>query len=562
MANREDVGKNVGSALSSALTSVRNGALRLRNGIMAALPGERPAWLVVELSGAFPARLQKRKFMSVDAVLGKERQLSQQELQALVTALLAVDWLTGVVVRLNDLSPDWATAFAVRRQLERLKQGGKRLIITATYVRDVDYYIASVADEVVLPEGAELWANGTAVTVTYRADFLDRFGVKFQKLAIKEYKSAMDDLALSQMSDGQRQQMTALLDSFKQTFAQQVADSRQKPATQVAGWLDQGITSAAGALKVGMIDRVAYEDELLDQQHKPLAAGARYLPRPLASTAPKRVALVSLEGAIIPGKSRKSPFPLPLLGDSMAGSETVVSALRAAGKDERTAAVVFHVESGGGSPLASDLIWREIKLLAERLPVVAVMGGVAASGGYYVLTHATKVMAAPNTITGSIGVVSGKFVLQEFNAKYGFNPQTLKSGRYADLMTSARPYDDEERALVQRYMDEVYDRFVTRVAQGRGLAPERVNEIGRGRVWSGADAQQIGLVDELGDVAAAVALAKELAGLKQNAPVWNVQAPQRYVLPVGQDAAGALRFVAPLLSERGLLVMPFQLRVL
>ena len=556
MANKGKDGTNAFAAgLATAVTSVRNGAIRLRNAIAKVLPGDRPGWVVLELTGPFRPRKSKRKLLSPDTLMGKELTLTQEELEALVSALLEAEWLEGVVVRLQDLALDWASAYAVRRQLERLREGGKRLVVTANHLRDLEYYVATVGHEIVVPDSGEMNVNGMALTSTYMADFLARFGMSVDKLAIREYKSAMDNFARSSMSEGQREQMTVLLESIHQHFLRTTAAGRSQDPAAVRSWVDEGVTSATQAAEIGMVDRVAYEDEFISKDHKPLAAAAQFLTRPVRSTAPGRVALVSLEGNIIPGKSRKPPVPLPLFGDRMAGSETLVSALRAAGKDKRTKAVVFHVDSGGGSALASDLIWREVKLLAARMPVVAVMGAVAGSGGYYVLTHATKVLAAPTTITGSIGVVSLKPVMEEFNRKYGFNPETLKTGRYANLYSSAQPWDDEERALVSRYMEDVYDRFVTRVAEGRGLSKERVNEIGRGRLWSGQDAIEVGLVDELGDVGNAIDLAKNLAGLPANAAVWNVQAPQKYVLPVGTDAESFMATLAPLWKERAVLMM-------
>lgn len=557
MANDGKDGSSAFAAtVATAVTSVRNGGTRLRNAIVRVLPGERPAWVVLELSGSFQPRKAKRKLFSPDALLGKERTLSQQELQDLVTALLEADWLTGVVVRLQDLALDWASAYAVRRQLQRLKDGGKRLVITANTLGNADYYVATVGHEIVVPDSGEMNVNGVALTTTFKSEFLARFGLSLDKLAIREYKSAMDEFARSSMSEGQREQGTVLLGSIHEHFLRTVGASRSVEPGAVRRWVDDGVTSATQAAEVGMVDRVAYEDEFLGKKHRHLASAAQFLTRQVRATSPGRVAFVSLEGAIIPGKSRKPPVPLPLLGDRMAGSETLVRALRAAGKDKLTKAVVFHVDSGGGSALASDLIWREVKLLAERMPVVAVMGAVAGSGGYYVLTHATKVLAAPTTITGSIGVLTAKPVMEEFNARYGFNPETLKTGRFADLYSSAHAFDDEERELLMRYMDGVYDRFVTRVADGRDLTKERVNEIGRGRLWSGADAIEVGLVDELGDVGSAVSLAKRLAALPPNAPVWSVEAPSKYVLPVGGDVESLVGAVAPLWKERALLMMP------
>jgi protease IV len=235
------------------------------------------------------------------------------------------------------------------------------------------------------------------------------------------------------------------------------------------------------------------------------------------------------------------PFPLPLLGAQLAGAETITRAFRQAEADESTAAIVFYVDSGGGSALASDLIWREVARIRAKKPVVAVMGEVAASGGYYVLAHASRIIATPMTITGSIGVVSGKAVLAGFNRKYGLNPETVSRGRYALTYSSDRPFDDEERALLERYNREVYDRFTQRVAEGRNLSVARVDELGRGRVWSGADALEHGLVDELGDVALGIRRARELAGLSEAAAVWNVEAPAKMLLPTPENAEALLK---------------------
>jgi len=268
----------------------------------------------------------------------------------------------------------------------------------------------------------------------------------------------------------------------------------------------------------------------------------------------KRVAVINLEGIIVPGKSRRTPFPLPLIGDQQAGSETILTAFRLAEKDASTAAIVFYVDSGGGSALASDLIWRELKRVGVKKPVVAVMGSVAASGGYYVLTNARHIVAAPTTITGSIGVLTVKFVLQEFHAKYGFQPEVIARGRFAQLYSANQPFSSEEQELLTRYIGEVYQRFVSRVAEGRRLGKEAVDGLGQGRIWSGEDALARGLVDELGDIATGLERAKALAGLHPEAPVWNVRAPARLLLPTSVDPTTLQRALGPLLREQALLL--------
>lgn len=560
MSSSHDSQRSLGSLLPDLATHTANALTSLRNAIIDVLPGERPAWLVVDLSGSYPARRKRQRLVSRALALG-ERQPSLEEFEELVSRLLAATWLTGVVVRFEQLSVDLATAYALRRQLTRLREGGKRLVVSTNNLTTASFYLATAAERIIAPESAELSVNGMSLSTTFMADALARYGVRFEKLAIKEYKNAGDQLTRSTMSDAQREQYGAFLDSFQQTVTTTVARDRATTPATVTRWLDEGVTSAARALELGMIDEVAYEDAFMTKSHQPYATGRRFLARPARPVGDKRVAIVSLTGSIVQGESRKLPLLLPLLGEELAGCQTLVRALRTAGADERTAAVVLHVDSGGGSALASDLIWREVKLLSERLPVVAVMGQYAASGGYYVLTHATEVIAAPTTVTGSIGVVLGKPVLEEFNAKYGFNPESVTRGRFAELMSSARGFDEQERALLLRYSEEVYGRFVSRVASGRRLSEERVNEIGRGRIWSGADALGLGLVDHLGDVASAVERARELAGLAKDAPAWNVEPPKHYLAPVIEDPRTVVNVLGALLAERALLLHPLELRL-
>ena len=540
--------------------TARNGATRARNAISDLLPGERPAWLVVELSGSYPPRLRRRRLVSPANLLPVVRPTSQEELAEQVTALAGAPWLRGVLLRFGDLHIDLVTAYAVRRQVARLQSAGKRVVAWASELDIASYYLASAADEVVAPESATVQVHGLAMSTLFMADALSRLGVRFEKLAIREFKNSGDELARDAMSDAQRLQYDAMLDSMERTWVGAVASGRQRSPEEVRGWIDRGVTSAEEARGLGMIDRLGYEDEVAGDGYKTVAEGRRFLHRRTRPASSDRVAVVSLEGNIVTGASRRSPVPLPLFGDATAGSETLVRALRAAGNDPRSAAVVFRVDSGGGSALASDLIGREVSRIAQRKPVVAVMGRLAASGGYYVLTHATRVLAAPTTLTGSIGVLAGKFVLEALYSRNGIHPETLARGRYAAMHGVAHGWDDAERALVERSIHEIYERFVTRVADGRRLARERVYEIGRGRIWTGADALELGLIDELGDVSSALARARELAGLPADAPAWNVRAPQRLTLPDGQPAA-LVGGAAALLRERVWLMPPDVMRV-
>ena len=315
-----------------------NAGVALKNAV-AALPGERPKWLVVELSGSYPARERRRKLLTFPPELGPQDD-SLESLRKTVTALAAAPWLDGVVFRLEGLDVNLTTAYALGRLINVLKRAGKRTVCYLTRLDLPRYYVAASADEVVTPPGAELFVTGLALETTFMRDALARFGVSFDKLAIKEYKNAGDQFVRQEMSAAQREQLEALLASLEATVLERIAAARGTTPETVRGWIDEGVTSAARALELGMIDRVAYEDEVLDEEHKPLAAASRFLRREPQAPG-KGVAVISLLGIIVTGKSQRSPVPLPLLGALQAGSDTLLAAFRAAEKDERSAAIVF-----------------------------------------------------------------------------------------------------------------------------------------------------------------------------------------------------------------------------
>lgn len=485
-----------------------------------------PTWLVLDLQGPYPARAPGNLLLAA-----LTRQDSLESLDHKIDALIEADWLHGVLIRLGDLPVGAATAWHLLRSLRRLSEK-KRTVAYASSLDMVKLLVACGAREIALPESAELNLNGFAMEVTFLGEFLKKHGITFENVRIREYKSALTRFSESRMDGADREQREALLKSAEATWAREIAASRDLSEEAVRAAFGEGITSAKRARELGLIDKVAYEDELVGPGTRPLPAAARALfgteLPDLSFSAPDRVAVVNVLGTIVPGRSRQNPLPIPLFGGPQAGADNVVSAMRKAQKDKATKAIVLYVDSGGGSALASDLMWREVA--RSKKPVVAVMGDVAASGGYYVLTHAKKVIAAPTTITGSIGVVSGKPVLKEFNERQGFNPERVSRSPYPGLYSSSTPWDGDERALIERSIEEVYDRFTSRVAQGRGLTQERVNEIGRGRVWSGQDALGLGLIDELGDLNTGLTRARELAGLSYDAPSWTVSGG-RWELP-------------------------------
>ncbi|WP_102128066.1 S49 family peptidase [Deinococcus planocerae] len=515
----------------------------------------RPTWVILDLTGPYPARQPANP---IQALLSREETL--EALGARVERLRDADWLHGVLVRFSEFTAPPATAHAVRGILSRLA-GDKRVVAYLPQLTMTALIAASGAREVVAPESADVMVPGFAVEPTFLGAFLKKHGIEFENLRIREYKAALTRFSQEAMDDANREQLSAYLAGLETAWARDLAAARGVSEDAARAWLSGDLTSARAALEAGLITGVAYEDELVGPGTRPLAAVLDLLmPSGQGGAKAGRVAVVPVIGAIVTGKSRNNSLPLPLLGGPMAGSDTVVASLRRAKKDDKTKAIVLYVDSGGGSALASDLIWREVA--TSEKPVVAVMGEYAASGGYYVLTHAKRVVASPYTLTGSIGVVSGKPVLREFNARQGFRPEPV--GRERALMYSAaRPYSEDERALIERGIGEVYDRFVSRVAQGRHLSPERVNEIGRGRIWSGVDALNLGLVDELGDLHTGIERARELAGLPEDAPAWNVTPARTGPLPeFVREAARAVSLeVWPFGRERVLTWLDTEVKV-
>lgn len=535
-------------------TTLRNLATVLSNAL-ASLPGDRPEVLIVELAGNFPQRRRPRRWLGLPPELKRPPE-TVEALADKIDRLARAPWLKAVRFQADELEIDLATAFALRMLFGRLKAAGKRLTFFTSRMSLATLYLASACDEIVMPESAELDLCGFAVEQLYMRDLLARAGIQFDKLAAGEYKSAGDALARQDMSEGHREQLNALLDSIEREYSETVGRSRGVAPETVRAWLDECVRTARRALELGIIDRIAYDFEVALPGDRPYESGARFLRRALTPLGAPRIAVISLEGIIVPGETRRLPIPLPGFGGAFAGSKTLLRALRAAELDDSTAAIVLFVDSRGGSAVASDLIGREVVRVGGRKPVVAVMGAVAGSGGYYVVAGAKHIVAAPTSMTGSIGVVAGKFVLEGLYRKYGLNNEALARGAYALAFSASRPFAEGERRKVQAVLDDVYGRFTQRVAAGRRISLERADELGRGRIYSGRDALAIGLVDELGGVATAIGRAAELAGVPADAPVWNVAAPERLLLPIPEDPTTLMRGLRPLVDETAWLFAP------
>ncbi|MBW7883721.1 MAG: signal peptide peptidase SppA [Caldilineaceae bacterium] len=417
------------------------------------------------------------------------------------------------------------------------------------------YVTACSADKVICAPLTEWDVIGLRVEPLFLKDTLAQLGISFEVVRVAPWKTAADNLIFNEMSDAAREQYNWLLDSLYGDIVEAISQGRGLSAERVRDLVDKAPLTAAEALDARLVDQVAYEDELpslLGTEARP-ARLKRYgqaralLYRQPQPRTPQAIGVINLRGTIMPGRSRSLPVPLPLLGEATIGSTTAQQLIRQARKDNGLAGVVVYVDSPGGSALASDLIWRELKLLDQEKPVIIYMGDVAASGGYYIAAPGRRIVAQRATLTGSIGVIAAKLNAGAAYAKLHAHRDQVERGAHAGIYSDTTTWDGEIRARVESTLFHVYDEFKQRVAAGRGLAVEAVEAIAGGRVWTGAQAVEHRLVDALGDLQTAVDLACTEAGLPagRRTAVVNVRPPGRTLLATPVNAARAVLGLEP-----------------
>jgi len=567
---------------------LRNG-LRGLGHLLARLAGPPPEFIVIELTGSYPERAAPRpSFLHRLVARSWERpEESQEDLRDRFERIAHATGVRGIVLRIRDLrmAPGrLAVLQSLRAAIAAVRRRGKRVAAYLPACDLAEYYVASAADEIWMPEAGSWNVTGVRTEITFFRQAFDRIGIlpEFERMA--EFKTAADPFTRPGLSESHREVIESLLDGLMEEFIHDVADARGLDLAAVRAAVDAAPLDAADARRAGLVDGLCYEDELpavLARTERPQQAAVvvpwaqvrRRLPAPYRWRAREPViGVVELLGNIITGESRDLPVPLPYLGSRFAGVETVARAFRAAERHPRVRAIVFHIDSGGGSALASDLIWREVERIKPRKPVVAFMGAVAGSGGYYVACGANRIVAQPTTITGSIGVVSGKLTIRGLYERLGLNREIVARGANATMESIFQPFTPVQLNRLRQQMDAVYRRFIARVAAGRSRQTHEIGAIARGRVWTGRQALERGLVDELGDFTTAVRRAQALAGIPPAASVAvvTVRAPRAIRLPAAApgQAAGAplvqallgavdaFRAVRGLVEEGTLLLMP------
>jgi protease-4 len=508
--------------------------------------------VVLSVGGSLPERAAPpRGFIERRLPLPPDP-FSLQQLNNRLRMVAEADNVRGVVFVFRGFSTGLATLQNFRSAVARLRAAGKDTTVYTPYLDLPHYYAATAAARIIAPPGAQFDVLGLYAEVAFLKDALARVGVQTDVVQISPYKTAYDRLSQADITPEYRAQLEWLLDDQYDMLTADMAAGRNLTQTALREWIDRAPLSAEEARDAGLIDWVGYDDQLAELLARPQSS-QHATPTPTAASAaseanatrdstsipppkvrlkswgqawdlllekPRRhtrryVGVLSLEGLINMGPSRRPPIdlPIPFVGGETAGEQTLVATLRRLEHLDDLAALVLHVDSGGGSALASELIGRQMELFATHKPVVVYMGNVAASGGYYVAAPAAYIMSQTGTTTGSIGVITAKVSTAGLYDRLSVNRVSLERGQHAGLYRDSDPMTTEERAIFQRTIHETYEQFVAVVARGRKLSPEAVDAIGGGRVWTGRQARERGLVDGHGDFLDAIQKAAELAAL-------------------------------------------------
>jgi protease-4 len=484
--------------------------------------------------------------------------------------------VAGLIARVQLAASPSAAVQELREAIAAFSAAKPSLAWAETYPGTLSYYLASAFGEVWMQPSGSVGLIGFASNATFLRDAFDKAGIEAQFVARGEYKSAANRFTEHGFTEAHREAVTRMLDSLQEQVWQAIAESRNFDSGVLDTLADRAPLLREDAVTSGLVDRIGFRDEAYDRiaelvgvedvsdkdapprlyVSRYASAGRSRLAPPVPSVPGRRpkptVAVINVDGTIVDG--RGGPQFLPF-GASTVGGDTIAAALREAAADDAVSAIVLRVNSPGGSVNASETIWREVNRVRKRgKPVVASMGAVAASGGYYVSVAADAIVANPGTITGSIGVITGKLVIRDLLERLGVGSDTVRTNANADAWAIDAPFTPEQRADREAEADLVYADFVERVADGRNLSTDAVDRVARGRVWTGADAHERGLVDELGGFRTALRRAKILAGLEEDTDVRIVSYPGGSLLDLVRPRASSQPAAASLPDALGALV--------
>lgn len=537
------------------------------------LLGRRVDYVRITLSGAVaefadtPPRWQRM-------LTGARPPLSVAGMRRLFAQVGADPQARGVLLRIDGLESGWATLQSMRAAIADLRGQGKQVVAYLITPDVPSSYVAAAADRVLMHPTVHWNVLGLRAEVQFLQDALAAWGLTVEAVAVSPYKSAPDTFTRNDFTPESRAQFERLLALRYAELVRALSAGRNRTIATIEHLIDHAPLAPQAALQHGLVDALCYEDELeqllkeeggRDPVVLDIAQAQRALQIPTLRFHEQRVGLIRVEGTITRGASRSVPLPIPLIGGTAAGAESFAQAARQAERDDRIAAVVVYVNSPGGDVLASDLMWRELLRLRRRKPVVVAMGNAAASGGYYLATHASAIVAQPATVTGSIGVFVLRPVLAGLLERTGVHTTVVSHGANSGLMGGTGPLSEGERSALRELVLGLYDDFTQRVREGRGMTAEQLDPIAGGRVWLGEEAIGYGLVDALGGISEAHRRARELAGLTPDsqAPLAPIVGRRGDLPPQPFPTSGPealITAVAELLRTRTWALLPFELR--
>ncbi|MEN6558379.1 MAG: signal peptide peptidase SppA, partial [Thermoguttaceae bacterium] len=558
-------------------------------------PTEKSLVIRLTLKGDYPESAQTPGMFS-------ELQTSLASVVERMDAAAADPNVRAVWLRIEDLSIGRGKVFELRGAIDRLRKAKKPVFAELTTADGSQYLVAAACSWVTMPPSGMLVIPGVRAEMLFYKGLFDKVGLKFDALQMGRYKGAAEPLTRKEMSPDLRESLEALVDDAYEDLVTTIGGDRKMKDYKVKTLLDQGLFTAAAARKAGLIDDVVYADQLHDDILKSIGCNDAELVttyklkhidtdfsgfsglmkmfelmmggKPSKPVSQKqKIAVVYAVGTIVEGTSTNDMFN----DNSSLGSTTLITALKKAIDDPKVAAVVLRIDSPGGSATASDLIWRET--VRSKKPVIASMGDVAGSGGYYIAMGAKKIIASPGTLTGSIGVIGGKLVVGGLYEKLGLTTDVISRGANSGSLSPTQPFTPDERKAWTEVLEETYRQFVGKAAEGRKMPVEKLEQLAQGRVYTGRMAKKLGLVDQLGTLSDAVTAAKLAAGLKSDADVELLVLPEpktffeqlfgdpsastdlESLLPEGLALLRQTRLFRQLLSERVLLWMPYSVQI-
>jgi len=476
--------------------------------------------LELDINYVIPERSLNNPFEGLNiGGFGEAKAMGLQEILSNIKKAASNEMVKGIYLKAEVSPNSYATLEEIRNELINFKKSGKFIIAYGEYMDEHAYYVASVSDKVFLNPSGEILLNGFSQQVMYLKGMFQKIGVEPELIRHGKYKSAGEPLITDKMSNENRQQIEAYMGNLYQHFISGIAKSRKLKTEEMRAIVDElKIRQAEDAVALKVIDGLKYKDEVdafirkrlgIEEKEKIAFVNMGKMKNVKGNTSisDNKIAVVYCVGDIAGGEG----------DDETMGSDRIAETIKKVREDDSYKALVLRINSPGGSALASDVMWREISLCKKKKPVIVSMGAVAASGGYYIAAPADVIVAQPNTITGSIGVFGLMINAKELlNNKLGIKLETVKFGEFSDLGSPDRPLNEAERKVIQSAIDRVYTDFVKRVSEGRKMTTAKVDSIAQGRVWSGIEAKQVGLVDEFGGLDKAIEIAVKKAKLSEH----------------------------------------------